>query len=78
MFHVSLKGLGKDRLAVSSCLPLRGAVVENDRPSVVGWIIAESVSVIGQVWVFKAIKKGPNGQGRRLFRMAPLHHHFEL
>jgi len=27
--------------------------------------------------VFKATK-GPDGQGRRLFRMAPLHHHFEL
>jgi phospho-N-acetylmuramoyl-pentapeptide-transferase len=33
--------------------------------------------VILQVWVFKATK-GPDGQGRRLFRMAPLHHHFEL
>ena len=30
-----------------------------------------------QVGVFKATK-GPDGQGRRLFRMAPLHHHFEL
>jgi phospho-N-acetylmuramoyl-pentapeptide-transferase len=29
------------------------------------------------VWVFKATK-GADGQGRRLFRMAPLHHHFEL
>jgi phospho-N-acetylmuramoyl-pentapeptide-transferase len=38
---------------------------------------AESVSVILQVWVFKATK-GPDGVGRRLFRMAPLHHHFEL
>jgi phospho-N-acetylmuramoyl-pentapeptide-transferase len=27
--------------------------------------------------VFKATK-GADGQGRRLFRMAPLHHHFEL
>jgi phospho-N-acetylmuramoyl-pentapeptide-transferase len=37
----------------------------------------ESISVILQVWVFKATK-GPDGVGRRLFRMAPLHHHFEL
>jgi len=29
------------------------------------------------VWVFKATK-GPDGVGRRVFRMAPLHHHFEL
>ncbi|MFN5118083.1 MAG: phospho-N-acetylmuramoyl-pentapeptide-transferase [Cyanobacteriota bacterium] len=42
-----------------------------------GIFLAESVSVILQVWVFKATK-GTNGQGRRLFRMAPLHHHFEL
>jgi phospho-N-acetylmuramoyl-pentapeptide-transferase len=27
--------------------------------------------------VFKATK-GPDGQGRRILRMAPLHHHFEL
>ena len=42
-----------------------------------GVFLAESVSVIVQVWVFKATK-GPDGQGRRIFRMAPLHHHFEL
>ncbi len=42
-----------------------------------GVFVAESLSVILQVWVFKATK-GPDGQGRRLFRMAPLHHHFEL
>jgi phospho-N-acetylmuramoyl-pentapeptide-transferase len=42
-----------------------------------GVFLAESISVILQVWVFKATK-GPDGQGRRLFRMAPLHHHFEL
>jgi phospho-N-acetylmuramoyl-pentapeptide-transferase len=34
--------------------------------------------VILQVWVFKATKNPTTGQGRRLFRMAPLHHHFEL
>ncbi|MEA5423260.1 MULTISPECIES: phospho-N-acetylmuramoyl-pentapeptide-transferase [unclassified Synechococcus] len=42
-----------------------------------GVFLAESLSVILQVWVFKATK-GADGQGRRLFRMAPLHHHFEL
>ena len=42
-----------------------------------GVFVAESISVIIQVWVFKATK-GPDGQGRRVFRMAPLHHHFEL
>ena len=42
-----------------------------------GVFLAESLSVILQVGVFKATK-GPDGKGRRLFRMAPLHHHFEL
>ena len=42
-----------------------------------GVFLAESLSVILQVWVFKATK-GPDGVGRRVLRMAPLHHHFEL
>lgn len=37
-----------------------------------GLFVVETVSVILQVVYFKATK------GRRLFRMAPLHHHFEL
>jgi len=40
--------------------------------------LAESLSVIAQVWVFKATKNPATGQGRRVLRMAPLHHHFEL
>jgi len=42
-----------------------------------GVFLAESLSVILQVWVFKATK-GPDGVGRRVLRMAPLHHHYEL
>jgi phospho-N-acetylmuramoyl-pentapeptide-transferase len=42
-----------------------------------GVFLAESLSVIVQVSVFKATK-GPDGAGKRVFRMAPLHHHFEL
>ena len=37
----------------------------------------ETLSVIIQVSYYKATK-GPDGQGKRFFRMAPLHHHFEL
>mmetsp|Transcript_6661 Transcript_6661/g.7648 ORF Transcript_6661/g.7648 Transcript_6661/m.7648 type:complete len:477 (-) Transcript_6661:100-1530(-) len=37
----------------------------------------QSVSVILQVGYYKATK-GPDGKGRRLFRMAPYHHHLEL
>ena len=38
---------------------------------------AETLSVIIQVTYFKATK-GPDGVGKRFFKMAPLHHHFEL
>ncbi|MBN1977964.1 MAG: phospho-N-acetylmuramoyl-pentapeptide-transferase [Anaerolineae bacterium] len=39
--------------------------------------VAEAVSVSLQVAYFKYTKRR-FGQGRRLFKMAPLHHHFEL
>ena len=42
-----------------------------------GVFVAETVSVILQVFWFKLTKKY-FGEGRRIFRMAPLHHHFEL
>ena len=42
-----------------------------------GIFFAESLSVIIQVWFFKITKKF-YGQGRRVFRMAPIHHHYEL
>lgn len=41
-----------------------------------GVFVAEAVSVMLQVVYFKYTKKR-FGEGRRLFRMAPLHHHFE-
>ena len=42
-----------------------------------GIFFAEAISVMAQVSYYKATK-GPNGVGKRLFKMAPLHHHFEL
>jgi phospho-N-acetylmuramoyl-pentapeptide-transferase len=39
--------------------------------------VAETVSVVLQVLYFKYTKRR-FGQGRRIFKMAPLHHHFEL
>ena len=45
---------------------------------VLGGIFAiEAVSVILQVSYFKYSRK-KTGEGRRIFRMAPIHHHFEL
>jgi phospho-N-acetylmuramoyl-pentapeptide-transferase len=45
-------------------------------PILGGVFFAETVSVIIQVAYFKYTKRR-YGQGRRLLRMAPLHHHFE-
>jgi len=44
---------------------------------IAGVFIAEVVSVIIQTTYFKYTKK-KYGEGRRIFRMAPMHHHFEL
>lgn len=45
-------------------------------PIVGGVFFAETLSVIIQVLYFKYTKKR-FGEGRRIFKMAPLHHHFE-
>ena len=45
-------------------------------PIVGGVFFAETMSVILQVAWFKYTKR-TSGQGRRIFKMAPLHHHFE-
>ena len=46
-------------------------------PFIGGVFILEAVSVMLQVSVFKLTKRG--GQpGRRIFKMTPLHHHFEM
>ncbi|WP_299409336.1 phospho-N-acetylmuramoyl-pentapeptide-transferase [Acaryochloris sp. IP29b_bin.148] len=41
-----------------------------------GLFLVESLSVIAQVTYYKATK-GPDGVGKRLFKMSPIHHHFE-
>jgi phospho-N-acetylmuramoyl-pentapeptide-transferase len=45
-------------------------------PILGGVFFAETLSVIIQVTYFKYTKK-KYGEGRRIFKMAPLHHHFE-
>ncbi len=43
-----------------------------------GVFVAEAVSVIIQVSYFKYTKRrSPTGEGKRFFRMAPIHHHFQ-
>lgn len=46
-------------------------------PLLGGVFFAETVSVILQRYYFKYTKKR-FGEGRRIFKMAPLHHHFEM
>ncbi|HLE31811.1 MAG TPA: phospho-N-acetylmuramoyl-pentapeptide-transferase [Bacteroidota bacterium] len=46
-------------------------------PTLGGVFLMETVSVIIQRMYFKYTKK-KYGEGRRVFKMAPLHHHFEL
>ncbi|HSV88358.1 MAG TPA: phospho-N-acetylmuramoyl-pentapeptide-transferase [Bacteroidales bacterium] len=46
-------------------------------PLLCGIFFIENLSVVAQVTWFKFTKKR-FGQGRRLFRMAPLHHHYQL
>lgn len=45
-------------------------------PIIGGVFFAEAVSVIIQVMYFRYTRK-KYGEGRRIFKMAPLHHHFE-
>jgi len=45
-------------------------------PIICGIFLVENVSVIMQVWYFKRTKK-KYGEGRRIFKMAPLHHHYQ-
>ena len=42
-----------------------------------GVFFVETLSVMAQVSYYKATK-GPDGKGKRLLKMAPLHHHLEL
>src|SRR6185503_1086476 len=46
-------------------------------PIIGGLFFIESLSVILQTLYFKYTRKR-FGEGRRIFKMAPIHHHFEL
>jgi phospho-N-acetylmuramoyl-pentapeptide-transferase len=46
-------------------------------PTLGGIFLLEAVSVIIQRYYFK-YTKNKYGEGRRIFKMAPLHHHFEM
>ena len=46
-------------------------------PILCGIFILENLSVVMQVFYFKYTRK-KYGEGRRIFRMAPLHHHYQM
>ncbi|GJM27771.1 MAG: phospho-N-acetylmuramoyl-pentapeptide-transferase [Cyclobacteriaceae bacterium] len=46
-------------------------------PVLCGIFILENVSVVMQVFYFKYTRK-KYGEGRRIFKMAPLHHHYQM
>jgi phospho-N-acetylmuramoyl-pentapeptide-transferase len=45
-------------------------------PIICGIFLVENLSVMIQVWYFKRTKK-KYGEGRRIFLMSPLHHHYQ-
>ncbi|MDP2790914.1 MAG: phospho-N-acetylmuramoyl-pentapeptide-transferase [Rectinemataceae bacterium] len=68
-------------LALGGVLGVLSLIVKKELLLLVvgGMFILEALSVVLQVGYFKLTKgKGKDGNGKRLFRMAPLHHHFEL
>ncbi len=60
-------------LGLGGALGMLAVLTKNEFASVIlhGVFVAEAVSVVLQVWSFKTT-------GRRIFRMAPIHHHYEL
>ncbi|MFW6227486.1 MAG: phospho-N-acetylmuramoyl-pentapeptide-transferase, partial [Bacteroidota bacterium] len=46
-------------------------------PILCGIFLVENLSVMMQVTYFKYTKK-KYGEGRRIFKMAPLHHHYQM
>ncbi len=66
-------------LALGSTLGTAAVLIKKEILLVLigGVFVAEALSVILQTGYFKYTRKR-KGQGKRVFRMAPLHHHFEL
>ena len=60
-------------LGLGGAVGMLAVLTKNEFASVIlhGVFVVEAVSVVLQVWSFKAT-------GKRIFRMAPIHHHYEL
>jgi len=66
-------------LALGGAIGVMSLMVKKELllPILCGIFFAESISVILQVSYFKYTKR-KYGEGRRIFKMSPLHHHYEL
>lgn len=66
-------------LALGSAVGVLAIMVKKELllPLICGVFFIENLSVIIQVAYFKYTKR-KYGEGRRIFKMAPLHHHYEL
>ncbi|ABL66708.1 phospho-N-acetylmuramoyl-pentapeptide-transferase [Chlorobium phaeobacteroides] len=66
-------------LALGSAVAVIALLIKQELllPVLAGVFVLEALSVSMQVLYFKLTKK-LSGQGRRIFLMAPLHHHFQL
>ncbi|MFP4018842.1 MAG: phospho-N-acetylmuramoyl-pentapeptide-transferase, partial [Bacteroidales bacterium] len=66
-------------LAIGGIIAVFAIIIRKELliPILCGIFLAESVSVLMQVSFFKYTKK-KYGTGKRIFLMAPLHHHFQM
>ncbi len=66
-------------LALGTALGTLAALLKKELLLVIigGVFVIESISVIVQVLYYKYTRQ-KTGQGKKLFKMAPIHHHFEL
>ena len=70
-------------LSLGGSIGMLAVLTKNELVLVIsgGLFVIEALSVVIQTGVYKATKKpGPDGKivGKRVFRMAPIHHHYEL
>jgi phospho-N-acetylmuramoyl-pentapeptide-transferase len=70
-------------LSLGGSIGMLAVLTKNELVLVIsgGLFVVEAMSVVIQTGVYKATKKpGPDGKlvGKRVFRMAPIHHHYEL
>jgi phospho-N-acetylmuramoyl-pentapeptide-transferase len=65
-------------LAIGGIIAVMALIVRKELliPILCGIFLIESVSVMMQVSYFKYTRK-KYGEGRRIFKMSPLHHHYQ-